>query len=44
LNSKEDFEWKLDRNFGGFGSIDKEYFPKYFWTFLQGFDDKTKQR
>jgi hypothetical protein len=24
------------------GQLDKEYFTKYLWAFLQGFEDKTK--
>jgi hypothetical protein len=26
------------------GQLDKEYFPKYFWAFFHGFEDKPQQR
>jgi hypothetical protein len=26
------------------GQLDKEYFPKYLWAFLQGFENKTKAK
>jgi hypothetical protein len=34
LNSKEYFEWKLDRILVGVGSIGQGIFPKYSWVFL----------
>jgi hypothetical protein len=26
------------------GQLDKEYFSKYLWAFLQGFENKTKAK
>jgi hypothetical protein len=44
LNSKEDFDRKLDQILSGLGSIGEGIFPKYFWSFLYGFENKTKAK
>jgi hypothetical protein len=44
LNSKEDFEWKLDWILSGLGSIGQGIFSQIFLGFLQGFEDKTKAK
>jgi hypothetical protein len=44
FSPKEDVEWKLDRTLSGLGSIGQRIISKYFWAFLQGFEDKTKEK
>jgi hypothetical protein len=37
-------KWKLYRILSGLESIGQEISAKYFWAFLQGFEDKIKAR